>query len=29
MILGQKSDIIPDVIDSGSLAINKALGING
>ncbi|MDC8911477.1 recombinase RecA [Metamycoplasma hyosynoviae] len=29
MILGSKPDIIPEVIDSGSIAINKALGING
>ena len=29
MILGDKPDIIPEIIDSGSLAINKALGING
>ena len=29
MILGNKPDIIPETIDSGSLAINKALGIGG
>lgn len=29
MILGNKPDIIPETIDSGSLAINKVLGIGG
>ena len=29
MILGNKPDIIPETIGSGSLAINKALGIGG
>lgn len=29
MILGNKPDIIPETIDSSSLAINKALGIGG
>lgn len=29
MILGNKPDIIPETIDSGSLAINKALSIGG
>ncbi|RMA78492.1 recombination protein RecA [Metamycoplasma subdolum] len=29
MILGEKPDIIPETFSSGSLAINKALGING
>ena len=29
MILGNKPDIIPETIDSGSLAINKALGMGG